>query len=234
MGRLVGISVALAIALGIVAGNLWLELRAARQEITELRAQVTQPAEPAPPGQAPLVVSPAAIREMPEVAVLPASTAGNIVTEPVPPPVAPQVQQPVMRSAPVITEAVRTNALLQADQTATARVLAWKDRLAIAGYNLTTEQLQALNKVATAELRRETEESLEMASNPQPGDMESSLRLREETVNRQHGTNMRILAAMSSQLTAEQSKALRTQFETGHAARLAALRSDADLMRQQQ
>lgn len=234
MRRLVGISVALAVALGIVAGNLWLELREARQEIAALRAQGAQPAQPALPVQAALSPPPTAMREMPEVAVAPASTGGNTVTESVPQPAVPQVQQPVMRQAPVITEAVRTNAMLQADQTATARVLAWKDRLAIAGHTLTTEQLQTLNRVATAELRRETEESLELAATTQPTDLESVLRLREETLNRQHGTNMRILAAMSSHFTDEQSKALRTQFETGHAARLAAVRSDADLMRQQQ
>ncbi|HWL61563.1 MAG TPA: hypothetical protein VNQ32_02085 [Steroidobacteraceae bacterium] len=233
MRRLVGISVALAIALGIVAGNLWLELREARSEIAGLRAHVAQPDPPALPLQASLAPAPAAIREIPEAVVAPASTAVTTAAEPVTPPPAPQVQQPVVRQAPVITEAVRTNALLQADQTATARVLAWKDRLAIAGYTLTTEQLQALNKVATAELRRETEESLELATTNQPVDVESLLRLREETLNRNHDTNMRILAAMSSHLTAEQSKALRTQFETGHATRLAGLRSDADQMRQQ-
>lgn len=234
MGRLVGISLALVIALGIVAGNLWLELRKAREELTELRAQVAQPAAPAQLVQASLAPGSAEIREIPEVAVAPVSASAAVVAEAVPAPPAPQVQQPVMRPAPVITEAVRTNAMLQADQTAIARVLAWKDRLAIAGYSLTTEQLQALNKVATAELRRETEESLELAGNPQPTDIESLLRLREETLNRNHDTNMRILAGMSSHLTAEQSKALRTQFETGHATRMAGLRSDADLMRQQQ
>lgn len=228
------ISVALSVALATVAGNLWLELREARQEIAALRSQGAQTAQPALPVQAALSPGPAAMREMPEVAVAPASTGGTTVTEQVPPPAVPQVQQLVMRQAPVITEAVRTNAMLQADQTATARVLAWKDRLAIAGHTLTTEQLQTLNRVATAELRRETEESLEVAATTQPTDLESVLRLREETLNRQHGTNMRILAAMSSHFTDEQSKALRTQFETGHAARLAAVRSDADLMRQQQ
>lgn len=234
MGRLVGISVALVIALVLVAGNLWLELREAREEIAGLRTQGTQPDQPVPAIQASLAPSPTAIREIPEVAVQPASTTGTTVIEAVPPPAVPQAQQPVMRQPPVITEAVRTGAMLQADQTATARVLAWKDRLAIAGHTLTTEQLQALNTVAAAELRREAEESLEIASNTQATDLESVLRLREETLNRQHGTNMRILAAMSSHLTDEQSKALRTQFETGHAARLAGVRSDADLMRQLQ
>jgi hypothetical protein len=45
---------------------------------------------------------------------------------------------------------------------------------------------------------------------------------------------MRILAAMSSHLTAEQSKALRAQFESGHAARLAAFRAEQEAMRQAQ
>lgn len=230
MRRLVGISVALVIALGIVAGNLWMELRAARQEITELRAQVRQPVEPALLAQA--AVAAATVSEVPATAT-PVSTTAAVVAVPPPLPAPPPVQPPVVRPAPVITDAIRTNALLQADQTATARVLVWKDRLALAGHTLTTEQLQALNKVATAELHRETEESLNVASNPPPGDMESALRLREETLNRQHGTNMRILAAMSAHFTSEQSQALRTQFETGHATRLAGLRADADLMRQQ-
>jgi hypothetical protein len=65
-------------------------------------------------------------------------------------------------------------------------------------------------------LRRETEESLELAGTAQPTDLESVLRMREESVNRQNDTNMRILATMTPHLTAEQTKALRTQFESGH------------------
>jgi hypothetical protein len=146
-----------------------------------------------------------------------------------------QLSLPVNLSPPVITEAIRTTALLQSEQTATARVMAWKDRLAIAGHTLTTEQLQALNAAATAQLRREAEESLELAaSTAPPTDVDSILRLREETLNRQNRTNMQILAAVSSHLTEEQSRALRTQFDTGHAARMAQFRAEQEAVRQRQ
>jgi hypothetical protein len=239
MNRLVGISTALVVALGILAGNLWLQLRDARREIAELRAQASQPDLRALPslstqGGAPQVSATVGIPEKQDLAAPPASAITAAVAEPPPPPPAVVISPPAMIQAPVITETIRTNAYLQSDQTATARVVMWRDRLAIAGHSLTTEQLQTLNKVATAELRRETEETLELASTLQATDLESSLRIREETLNRQHQTNMRILAGMTPHLNADQAKALQTQFETGHATRMAGLRSDAELMRQQQ
>lgn len=96
MSRRVGISVALAIALGIVAGNLWLEPRAERQEPAEVGTQSAQSDQPVLPSQASQVPPTAVIREMATVAVAPVSTAGTIVTEPVPPPAAPPAQPPVI------------------------------------------------------------------------------------------------------------------------------------------
>lgn len=228
------ISVALTCVLGVIAGNLWLELRAARHELADMRAQGLPPASAGPEPQMPPSQAVLATTEPPEVSSAPAEVSpASIAAEAAPPPVVvAQLVLPVNRTPPVITEARRTNALLQSEQTATARVLAWKDRLAIAGHTLTTEQIQALNAAAIAQLRREAEESLELESTNQPTDVESFLRLREEAINRQNDTNMRILAAVSPQLTQEQAKALRAQFESGHAARTAGFRSEQEALRQ--
>jgi hypothetical protein len=227
------ISVALTCVLGVVAGNLWLELRAARQELADIRAQDLQPAPAVPQPQMPPPQAVLATVKPLEVSSPPAEAPpAPIAAEAAPSVVMAQLVLPVNRTPPVITEARRTNAMMQSEQTATARVLAWKDRLAIAGHTLTTEQLQALNEAAIAQMRREAEESLELESTNQPTDVESFLRQREETINRQNDTNMRILAAVSPQLTQEQVKALRAQFESGHAARTAAFRSEQETLRQ--
>jgi hypothetical protein len=165
----------------------------------------------------------------PEVEAQPAVQLAIAAISPVP---IPSVSQVLIRPASGVTEAVRTSALLQSEQTASARVSQWTDRLAIAGHPLTTEQHQALNAAATAQLRRETEESLELAGTAQPTDLESVLQMREESVHRQNDTNMRILAAMTPHLTAEQTKALRTQFESGHTARMATFRAEQEALRQ--
>jgi hypothetical protein len=52
--------------------------------------------------------------------------------------------------------------------------------------------------------------------------------MKEEAINRQNETNLRILQMASSELTADQVGALRTQFESGHAARLAAARAERE------
>jgi hypothetical protein len=240
MGRLVGVCVALVVALGIISGRLWMELRDARQELGELRAQSNQPPEPARPvpatfsAQSPPAAPARQVAE--QVAATPVSAATTVSDPPPAPPPPPPLPQPMVVAPPppVITETLRTSAMLQADQTAAARVTMWKDRVALSGEPLTTEQLQTLNKVASAELRRETEESLQLAANAQPVyDVESAIRQREETLKRQHETNLRILEGMSSHLSAFQSQALKTQFETGHATRMAAVRADAEQMRQQ-
>jgi hypothetical protein len=231
---LIGCMAAIAL-LAIVSANLWLQLRAERQVTADLRAQMLQqdsvPPEPVQVQPLPATarvdeptIAPAQMRDTSQV--LPATPT------PLPPVTAPPVLR-VDRLPPTITEARREGAMAQSDQTATARVLAWKDRLAIAGHTLTNEQLQALNAAATAQMRRETEESLEIEITARPTDLESVIRMREETLNRQHQTNQRILAAVSPQLTDEQTRALRAQFDSGHAARMATFRAEQEMLRQQ-
>ncbi len=126
---------------------------------------------------------------------------------------------------------MRAAALADADQTATARVLAWRDRLQIAGQTLTTPQLQALDVAARAEMRRRSRSLAGARAQPQPTDFEDRFRLREENLTRQNDANLRILDAVTAQLNAEQLKALRTQFETGHAARMANPKPSATWLR---
>src|SRR5690606_6869378 len=124
------------------------------------------------PAQAQAPQAVAAANVLPAVAVAapePEPVPAAVQTAP-PPPVVAQMQAFVIQAPEVITEARRTGALLQSEQTATARVLAWKDRLAIAGHTLTTEQVQALNAAAIAELRREAEDSLELEATARPTD----------------------------------------------------------------
>ena len=125
-------------------------------------------------------------------------------------------------------EARRLSAIAQSEQVAMGRVLQWRDRLTQAGHTLNTAQVQALNAAALTELRRETEESLAVDSATAPTDPATIARLREETINRQNETNMRILAAAAPQLTPDVVTALRAQFEAGHASRLAAARADRE------
>lgn len=235
MRRLLAVCVAVIAVLSIVSAHLWLELRSERQVIADLRTQMTQPGPVAPapaPVQIPQPV--AAQTAVPDAAVQDSGASqAPAAAQPAPAPAVAQVVIPI-RPPTVVTEARRQSALMQSEQTATARVLAWKDRLAIAGHTLTTEQLQALNAAATAELRRETEESLELEVRSQPTDLESAIRMREETINRQNETNRRILAAMSPHLNEEQSRALRAQFDAGHAARMATFRSEQEMLRQSQ
>jgi hypothetical protein len=235
MRKLLVVCVAAIALLAIVSGNLWLQLRAERQVTADMRAQMIQhdSARPEPLQVQPLPASAGAI-EVPAAAVQTQET--NQVTaaaQPAPPPVTAPIMVRIDRPSPVITEARREGALLQSEQTATARVLAWKDRLAIAGQTLTNEQLQALNAAAIAQMRREAEESLEIESTAQPADLESLIKMREDALNRQNQTNLRILAAVSPQLTEEQAKALRAQFDSGHAARMAAFRAEQEMLSQQ-
>lgn len=87
---------------------------------------------------------------------------------------------------------------------------------------------------AITEARREAEESLEIESTATPADLESLITMREDTINRQNQTNLRILAAVSPQLTDEQAQALRVQFDAGHAARMATFRAEQEMVRQVQ
>ncbi len=228
MRNLLLVCAGLVVVLGVVSAKLWSELRTDRQLIVELQEQMAQTksavSAPAPtPVQTlqPIVetkaepVAPAKIPEpRPAAAVVEAALVAALTNRPA--------------TTAAGEEARRTDALRQSEQTATSRVLAWRDRLTIAGQTLTTAQLQALNTVAIAELRRETEESLVIESATTPTDLETVFRLREEAITRQNETNQRILRTVSSQLTAEQTAALRSQFEAGDAARRASFRSERE------
>lgn len=122
----------------------------------------------------------------------------------------------------------RADALMKSDGTATARVRLWSNSLMQRGQALSPVQLQALNTVAMAELRRETEESLDIDSRTGPMDALARARLNEETVTRQHATNLRILEKMAPQLNTEQTNMLRTMFEGWIAPRLAAAKAERE------
>ena len=233
MRGLLAACAALITVLAVVSANLWFELRGERQVNADLRAQMLQMQNP---------VSRQALSPQPVDAanVLPAVAVPAPETEPVsaavqtePPPVVAQVQAFVIQAPEEITETRRTGALLQSEQTATARVLAWKDRLALAGHTLTTEQVQVLNAAAIAELRREAEDSLELEATSRPTDIETVVKMREETIDRQNETNMRILQTVSTHLTQPQAEALRKQFESGHAARVASFRAEREMLLRQ-
>lgn len=226
MKNLMAVYGAAIVFLVVVTGYLWREVRADRQLIAELRSQRSpQPAASVEPAPVPLAQAadarPASLAKASSVPV-PAPAMAPAVA-PTPPPAPATVVRIAGAEA-----SLRAAAMADADQTATARVLAWRDRLAIAGQTLTTPQLQALDAAARAELRREAEDALERARNPQPMDAEGAFRQREENLNRQNDANLRILDAVSAQLNAEQARALRTQFESGHAARMASLKAERD------
>lgn len=112
---------------------------------------------------------------------------------------------------------------MQSDVTATARVRAWSTVL-----SLTPEQLRALNETAMAELRVETEESLEIDSRTGPLDARAAAQLKVETLNRQHATNLRILEKMTPQLNADQATMMRTMFEAWIRPRLLAAQAEQE------
>lgn len=101
----------------------------------------------------------------------------------------------------------RVEALAQSDRTATSRVVAWNSAL-----GLTPEQLQSLNAITTAELRRETEDSLQITSTAGPMDAQRSAQLKVDTVTRQHETLLRIHEKIAPELTPEQSTRMSTMF----------------------
>jgi len=223
--------------MSVVSGNLWRELRSARQSIVYLQEQlneakvaVVQPVQVYTP-QLPRIEAPAVSAPPPPAVEAPAAP---IVITRVPDPRLLMIPLPVPGApatpAPVVTASVRTpliggsaeerraNALIQSDGTAMARVQAWNTRL-----RLSAEQLQALNTVAMAELRVETEESLDIDSRILGVmDAAETARLNEETIQRQHATNLRILEKMTPQMTPEQSDSMRVMFEAWVAPRLAA------------
>lgn len=234
MRNLLTFLAALVVVLLFVSGNLWRELRADRQLIAELQDELTLARTSA------AAAAPAPVQVLqPVVQAEPAPSAAEPPLQPAPLPpgaqpvavtvVMPSVLASVDRLPTTASEEERlADAFRQSDQTATARVLAWRDRMTLAGQSITTEQLQALSVVAAEELRRETRESLEIDSRSGPMDLQSAARLREETVNRQNETNLRILEKIGPQMTAEQRKALRDVFEAGHASRRATLRVEME------
>lgn len=226
MRNLLTICAALVVMLGIVSGNLWYELRSARQLVVDLQDQLAQAKIP--------VVQSAPVQPPPlTIEAPPARPVAVQLPESLPPPPPPPPPPPAPRPAPVFVpipvperperplglptltaplvgstaEEQRVEALAQSDRTATARVAAWNTAL-----NLTPEQLQELSAITTAELRRETEDSLQITSNTGPMDVQSSARLKVETVTRQHETLLRILEKMTPQLTPEQSTRMDTMF----------------------
>ena len=224
MRNLLTICAALVVMLGIVSGNLWYELRSARQLIVDLEGQLAQAkipdvqSAPAQPPPAPVQPPPPTIEAPPALPVAaqlpeslpppPPSPRVAVVLAPVPerPLGLPTLTAPLAGST---AEEQRVEALAQSDRTATARVVAWNTAL-----NLTPEQLQVLNATAMAELRRETEESLQIMSGGAPMDALSTARLKVETVTRQHATLLRIHEKVAPQLSPEQSTRMGAMFES--------------------
>lgn len=222
MRNLLTACAALVVVLGLVSGNLWRELRSARQSNADLQNQLDQaripvvqsaPVQPPPPPiEAPSVTP--AVAQLPEIVAPPPPSAPPPATVFVPVPVPAVVpERPLglptltIPLAEGTTEEQRIEAFAQSDRTAAARVTAWNSAL-----NLTPEQLQVLNATATEELRRETEDSLRIMSGAAPMDSRSAARLKVETVTRQHETLLRIQERMTSQLTPEQSARLGNMF----------------------
>lgn len=225
MKKLPGLFAAgLILALAITSGILWRNLQAERQLVSEMREQMTHATPPAVGSAQPQ--APQATSRTP---VASADDSGPV-------PIAqPDLPAPAAQPAPVnpaiatrLEEITLDDLRRRADEAATTRVFAWRDRLSISGQTLTTAQLQALNAAAIEEGRREAEESYAKASAVQPMDQPDSFQMREDALNRSHETNLRILDSVRHQLTDAQTQALRAQFEAGHASRLAGVRSDRE------
>lgn len=215
MRNLLTVCAALVVMLGIVSGNLWYELRSARQQVVDLEGQLAEAKRS--------VVQPAPVQPL---TVEAPSAPPAAVQPPEPPPPPPPAARPAVVFVPArperpvglptlnvplagtTDEERRVEALAQSDRTATARVAAWNTAL-----GLTPQQMQALNAITMAELRRETEDSLQITSNAGPMDARSAARLKVETVTRQHQTLLRILEKATPELTPEQSTRMGTMFE---------------------
>jgi hypothetical protein len=205
------------------------QLASERELASAQEEQMTQ-AKLSDPGSAQLQASQPAI----EASTTPAASAK--VPDPMPiaheaHPVPPSQPAPVSPATAMRLEEIRrADALRLADEAATTRVFAWRDRLSIAGQTLTTAQLQALNAAAIKEGRRDAEESLALGSTTQsiPMDRMDSFRMREEALIRAHETNLRILQSVGPELTEEQANALRNQFDSGHASRMAGVQAERE------
>lgn len=233
MRKLLAVCAALVVMLAIVSGTLLIELRSARQQIVDLQGQLAEAKIP--------VVQPTLVQPPPSLPISAATTPPVAVqrAEPPPPlpappspPVAPPRELPERPIAlPTLTgplagntpEEQRVEALAQSDRTATARVAAWNS-----AFNLTLEQLQELNAIARDELRRETEESLQISSNAAPMDARSSARLKVETVTRQHKTLLRIQEKMSPHLNPEQRTKMSERFASWLSTNMARARAEEE------
>jgi hypothetical protein len=236
MRNLLTVCIALVAILGIVSGNLWHELRTARQQIVDLEGELAQARIP--------VVQTVPVQPPPlTIEAPPAPPVAAQLPEPSPPPPpapAPPPEPRIVRvivpvaperplGLPTLTaplagstdEERRTEALAQSDRTATARVTAWNSAL-----KFTPEQLQVMSAVATEELRRETEESLQITSSTGPMDARSAARLKVETVTRQHDTLVRIHEKMKPQLSPEQSARMGAMFDSWLAGNMARARAE--------
>jgi hypothetical protein len=233
MRNLLTVCAALLVILGVVSGNLWNELRSARQLIAELQDQVATAAIPVVQS-APVQALPLAIEAPP----LPTAAVQLPESLPIPPPA--QLPPPVRVFVPVpaperplglptLTQPLvgtndeerRVEALAQSDRAAASRVASWNTAL-----NLAPEQLQVLNATTTAELRRETEDSLQITSSTGSMDALRVAQLKVETVNRQYETLTRIADKMAPELTPEQSTRMRNMFASWHTNNLARARAE--------
>lgn len=207
MRSLLTVCAGLVVALGIVSGFLWRELRAERLLASEQQSRMPQGTlsdvvSPRPQASQTTVedsTTPVASAKVPDP--MPLSLADRHEHQHVPesPPV------PVSSAAATRLEEIRRAEVLQlAEQAGTGRTLAWRDRLAIAGHTLTAAQLQALNAAAIRENRRLAEESFDRAATAiPPRDDEDVFRASEDELNRLNETNLRILQSVRSQLTEE-------------------------------
>jgi hypothetical protein len=202
MRSLLAVCVALVVILGIVSGTLWFDLRSARHQNIELQRQPTPAgisiAKPEPvPAPVSTIQEPAA---SPPTAIAPREPEipASVVSE-----TAPQPQSEVPESLR------RVGALMKAERNATARVQAWSR-----AFNLTAEQSQALQDIATDEMRREAEISFQIENKKGSGplDKQTTARLMVESVNRQQEALDRIHERMKPQITQAQSNSMATMF----------------------
>jgi hypothetical protein len=205
-------------ALAVVSGYFWYAAREDRRKIDELQAQLAQEKTTRPPVARP--------SELVPIAPSPPSRAL--------PPISSPASQPVVMAsvgrppAGDTADARRADALRQSALVAGARVAIWRNSVAASGQPLSDEQFRALKDAAIAELGRETEESIEIDGRKGPMDAIGAARLKEETINRQHETNLRILDRVRPQLTAGQANALMGVFEAWLKPQLAAARAERD------
>jgi hypothetical protein len=233
------VCVVVVVIIAIVSGSLWINLRPPRQQIADVQNQQSQDKISIPrstsvptPVPSPAIAAPTApavAAQLPESLPpppsrwLPVDVQHAIIASLAEyPPGLPNLNQFVSadnaqerRRVKALaqffagnTEERRVEALAKSERIATAAVAAWNSAL-----RLSPDQMQALNAITVAELRRETEDSLEIMSRIGSMDLVSASQLRVETVTRQHETLLRILEKATPQLTPEQSNMMSSMFE---------------------